>query len=78
VQGSHPLGRLIRINAVPPARVVPPARARNLLGVALCALLAVGLVTATGEATPDLGPAGPAPVASRDAGQVAAQLGGNG
>ena len=57
------------------ARVVPPARARNLLGVALCALFAVGLVTATGEATPDPGShPDPEPVVSRDAGQVAAPV----
>ena len=56
MQGSGPLGRLIYINAVLPARVVPPARGRNLLGAALCALFAVGVVTATGEATPDPAP----------------------
>jgi hypothetical protein len=55
------------------ARVVPPARARNLLGVVLCALVAVGLVTATGEATPDPAPRRDAePAVPRDAGQVAA------
>jgi hypothetical protein len=71
VQGSHRLGRLIYVPHA--ARVVPPARARNLLGVALCALFAIGMVTATGEARPDPGPPrDPEPTLSRDAGQVAA------